>query len=111
MELILGLPPMNQMDASSAPMFECFKDKPDFTPFTHVMNQVPLDEMNPSPKAINDPIRRNFAMVSASLPLHKMDACPEDTLNRILWNAMRGSQALYPAWALSHVSGNDDDDD
>ncbi|MGN6384958.1 MAG: alkaline phosphatase family protein [Verrucomicrobiota bacterium] len=111
MELILGLPPMNQMDASSAPMFECFKDKPDFTPFTHVMNQVPLDELNPSPKAINDPIRRNFAMVSASLPLHKMDACPEDTLNRILWNAMRGSQALYPAWALSHVSGDDDDDD
>src|SRR5262249_7108986 len=30
-ELILGLPPMNQMDASSKPMSECFTDAPDLT--------------------------------------------------------------------------------
>jgi hypothetical protein len=28
MELILGLPPMNQMDASATPMFECFQETP-----------------------------------------------------------------------------------
>ncbi|MCX8109231.1 MAG: phosphoesterase, partial [Verrucomicrobiae bacterium] len=32
-ELILGLPPMNIMDASATPMFDCFTDKPDYTPF------------------------------------------------------------------------------
>src|SRR3954469_14069093 len=31
-ELILGLPPMNQMDATATPLFECFTEMPDFTP-------------------------------------------------------------------------------
>jgi hypothetical protein len=109
-ELILGLPPMNQMDASASPMSACFTGHPDFTPSTAVPNRVPLDDLNPSPKAINDSTRRHYALVSAGLPLEKMDACPEDTLNRILWNAMRGSQALYPAWALSSTGDEDDDD-
>ncbi len=30
---MLGLPPMNQMDATATPMFDCFTDTPDFTPF------------------------------------------------------------------------------
>ena len=47
MELMLGLPPMNQMDATATPMFDCFTDTPDFTPFDAVTNNVPLDQMNP----------------------------------------------------------------
>ena len=47
MELMLGLPPMNQMDATATPMFDCFTNTPDFTPFDAVTNNVPLDEMNP----------------------------------------------------------------
>ena len=43
MELILGLPPMNQMDATATPMFDCFTNQPDFTPFDAVTNNVPLD--------------------------------------------------------------------
>src|SRR5262249_32818514 len=102
-ELILGLPPMNQMDASASPMSACFTDQPDFAPYDAVPNRVPLDELNPPPKALHDPARRRFAQISATLPLEKADACPEDTLNRILWNAQKGTQALYPAWALTHV--------
>jgi len=102
-ELILGLPPMNQMDASASPMSACFTDQPDFTPFTSVPNQVALDELNPPPKALHDPVQRHYAQISATLPLEKMDACPEDLLNRILWHAQKGSQTLYPAWALTHV--------
>ena len=108
-EQILGLPPMNQFDATATPMFDCFTDKPDLTPFTAVPNNVPLDEMNPSPKAINDPLLRKNAYTSARLNFKKIDACPEDTLNRILWHAMKGSQAPYPAWAITR--GADDDDD
>ena len=33
MELMLGLPPMNQMDAMAPPMEACFTDKPDLTPY------------------------------------------------------------------------------
>lgn len=95
-ELILGLPPMNQLDAMAAPMFECFADTPDLTPFDAVPNQVPLDQMNPDPQAIADPQRRHYAEASASLPLDEPDRCPEDLLNRILWNAQKGN-APYPA--------------
>jgi YVTN family beta-propeller protein len=102
-ELILGLPPMNQMDASASPMSACFTDKPDFTPYTSVPNRVPLDELNPPAKALHDPLQKHYAQISATLPLERMDACPEDLLNRILWHAQKGSQALYPAWALTHV--------
>ena len=50
MELMLGLPPMNQMDATATPMFDCFTNTPDFTAFDAVTNTVPLDEMNPAPR-------------------------------------------------------------
>ncbi|MGB7767847.1 MAG: beta-propeller fold lactonase family protein [Verrucomicrobiia bacterium] len=109
MELMLGLPPMNQMDATATPMFDCFVPPgqgPDFTPFTAVTNRIPLDEMNPNPKKIFDSLLRKDAYVSARLPLKKEDQCPEDVFNRILWRAAKGSQKPYPAWAVKMV---DDD--
>jgi hypothetical protein len=98
MELILGLPPMNQLDATATPMFDCFTDTPDFTPYTALPNNIPLDQMNPPARAILDPVLRHFAQASARLPLERIDACPEDLFNRILWHAQKGSAAPYPAW-------------
>jgi YVTN family beta-propeller protein len=106
-ELMLGLPPMNIMDASASPMRDCFTSTPDFTPYEAAPNQVPLDEMNPEPAAIDDPLLRSYAEASAGLPLEKIDQCPEDLLNRILWHAQKGSDSPYPEWA---VTAHDDDD-
>jgi YVTN family beta-propeller protein len=100
MELILGLPPMNQMDATATPMSGCFVETPDLTPFASVPNEVPLDLMNPDPRKIADRQLRHDALVSARLPLDEPDRCPEDVLNRILWRAMKGSQVPYPEWAV-----------
>lgn len=108
-EQILGLPPMNQFDATAAPMFDCFTNTPDFTPFVALTNNVPLDRMNPDPKRISDPLLRKNALVSARLNFRKVDAAPEDVLNRILWHAMKGSAAPYPMWAVR--AADDDDDD
>jgi hypothetical protein len=72
-----------------------------------VATQIPLDEMNPNPKAISNPVLRKDAYVSARLPLKKEDQCPEDLFNRILWRATKGSHTPYPAWAVNAV---DDDD-
>jgi YVTN family beta-propeller protein len=105
-EQILGLPPMNQFDASATPMFDCFTDQPDLTPYESVAAAVPLDQMNPQPAAIGDPILRQDAVVSARLNFREVDRAPEDVLNRILWRAVRGSQEPYPEWA----AGQDDDD-
>lgn len=107
MELILGLPPMNQLDATATPMTDCFTEVPDLTPFACVPNNVPLDELNPEPKRVADAQLRKDAYVSARLPLDKVDACPEDTLNRILWNAMKGTASPYPAWAVKLVEDDD----
>lgn len=106
-EQILGLPPMNQFDASAVPMFDCFRDEPDLRPYQAVAVNVPLDQMNPIPNAITDPVLRADALVSADLNFREVDRAPEDVLNRILWRAMRGSQEPYPEWA----AGTDDDDD
>ena len=109
MEQILGLPPMNQFDATATPMADCFTDTPDFTPFRARPSNIALDEMNPAPHAMLDPLLRKNAVVSAKLPLAQPDRCPEDVLNRILWHAMKGSAAPYPEWAVT--AGADDDDD
>jgi hypothetical protein len=107
MELILGLPPMNQMDATATPMFDCFTNVADYTPYTAVTNNIPLDQMNPPAKKVADAVLRKDAYASARLPLSKPDQCPEDVLNRILWHAMKGSGVPYPTWAVQTV---DDDD-
>ena len=106
MELILGLPPMNQLDATATPMFDCFASQPDFTPFNAVSNNIPLDQLNPAPKRISDPLLRKDAYVSSRLPFDKEDQCPDDVLNRILWRAAKGSGVPYPDWAVKVV---DDD--
>jgi len=103
MELMLGLPPMNQMDATATPMFDCFTNRPDFTAFHAVTNQVPLNEMNGAARETSDEQLRKDALVSAKLPLAEPDQCPEDVLNRILWRAMKGTQVPYPEWAVKVV--------
>jgi YVTN family beta-propeller protein len=110
-EQILGLPPMNQFDAAATPMTDVFTDKPDFTPFSAVKNLIPLDEMNPPPAKIKDKTLRRQALQSAGLNFRRIDACPEDLLNRILWHSVKGSAVPYPAWAARKQPGDEEDDD
>jgi hypothetical protein len=106
-ELILGLPPMNQMDATATPMTDCFTDTADLTPFDSVPNQTPIDKLNPDPKKISDAALRADALASAELPLDEPDKCEEDVLNRILWRAMKGTSEPYPEWAIAFVEDDD----
>jgi hypothetical protein len=99
-ELILGLPPMNQLDASATAMASCFTDRPDLTPCQAVKNHIPLDRLNPQLSEIGDAARRHWAEVSLHLPLDEADEADEDTLNRILWHARRGRDDTYPSWAV-----------
>jgi YVTN family beta-propeller protein len=107
MELILGLPPMNHLDATATPMIDCFTEKVDLTPFTSIPNRVPLDQLNPEPKQVIHPTLRQDALTSSRLPFDKVDRCPENVFNRILWRAMKGPDAPYPKWAIKAVADND----
>jgi DNA-binding beta-propeller fold protein YncE len=106
-ELILGLPPMNQLDGAATAMANCFTASADLAPYAAVPNRIPLDRLNPQLSAIKDPRQRHWAAASLRLPLDEADKADEDTLNRILWHARRGRDDTYPAWAVLKV---DDDE-
>jgi YVTN family beta-propeller protein len=93
-ELILGLPPMNQIDLSATPMRNCFQTTPDLTPYNCLPNNVPLDTMNPPMKDLKDKALY-WAQKSVELRLTEVDEADEDQFNRILWFATRG-EAPYP---------------
>jgi hypothetical protein len=99
-ELLLQLPPMNQLDSSATPMASCFMDEPDFTPYDAVPNEIPLDRLNPQTAQIKDSRQLHWAMESAKLDLDDIDRADEDTFNRILWHARRGRDDTYPQWAV-----------
>ena len=100
---------MNAFDASATPMFDCFTDTPDLTPFAALPSNIALDEMNPGSTVLADPVLREDARVSSTIDFTKVDRAPEDVLNRILWRAMKGTSVPYPVWAVT--AGADDDDD
>jgi YVTN family beta-propeller protein len=102
-ELILGLPPMTQLDLSATPMSHCFTDQPDLTPYTVVPNKVPLDQMN---KPLGQLRGRElyWAKKSMELDFDKEDEADEDTLNRILWHAVRGWDTAYPTDTVDEES-------
>ena len=43
------------------------------------------------------------ARASEQLPLDEPDRADEDTLNRILWHALRGDERAYPAELAAHT--------
>jgi YVTN family beta-propeller protein len=110
-ELVLGLPPMNQLDASATPMNACFTDKIDLTSYQAVPNIIPLDRLNPELSQIKNPRQLHWAQASINEPLDEIDEADEDTLNRILWFAARGDDDTYPEWAVLPDEDDDDDED
>jgi len=105
MERILGLPPMNQMDAMAPLMSDCFTEKPDFRPYTALSNQIPLDEMNKKLAQLNTK-ERYWARRSLEQNFAGFDCADDNTLNRILWHWAKGVDTPYPAHlAGAHATG------
>jgi YVTN family beta-propeller protein len=88
MELILGLPPLSQYDASARPMFNSFTAKPDLTAYKHAPAEIDLD-------AKND--KNAFgAERSAKMDFSEYDNVDDFQLNEILWFAVMGRDAPQP---------------
>ncbi|HPR85001.1 MAG TPA: bifunctional YncE family protein/alkaline phosphatase family protein [Prolixibacteraceae bacterium] len=104
MEQILGMQPMNIMDATAKPMFDCFVAKPDYTPFQALKNQIPLDEMNPPLSALKGEAL-HYAKKSMEPQFDGIDSGDDQLFNRIIWYAMKG-KAKFP----KRFCGEDDDD-
>jgi YVTN family beta-propeller protein len=105
MERILGLPPMNQMDAMSPLMTECFTDRPDPTPYTCQPNRVPLDEMSVKTSWFYG--RKEYLAANGQAnPFGVPDNINDDEMNRAIWCSAKGSSIPYPVqFAGAHGTG------
>lgn len=104
-EQILGMQPMNIMDATAKPMFDCFSSKADLTPFQCLKNQIPLDEMNPQLSALKGEAL-HYALKSMEPQFDGIDSGDDQLFNRIIWYAMK-EKARYP----KRFSGKDEDEE
>jgi YVTN family beta-propeller protein len=108
-EQILGIPPMNTMDATALPMFECFGTGFDKSAYTKENNIIPLDLMNPKALTLSGQAKQ-YAMLSATDQFNEVDDGNDDLLNHILWFAARGDSPYPEAMTLPLKDREDDDD-
>jgi len=94
-EDILGIPPMNQLDLTAESMVDCFTAKPDYTPYKSVMNNIPLDQLNPALVSLSGG-QLYWAQKSLEQDLDDIDRIDEDTFNRIIWHSIKGYDRPYP---------------
>jgi len=94
MEQILGIPPMNSMDASARLMTECFQPVKKSSSFTHLTNNIPLNQMNKPVNALTGKAKR-FALQSQNEVFDEVDGGEDNEMNRILWFYAKGNKP-YP---------------
>ncbi|HEX4066494.1 MAG TPA: bifunctional YncE family protein/alkaline phosphatase family protein [Acidobacteriaceae bacterium] len=108
-EQILGLPPMNQFDLVASPMRTAFvtgqPPAANFKPWTHVANQVPLDQgvtaaltyptVSPEVKALRAAWLKKKAQIFAG-KLTRPDSEDPDTVNHLNWYMSTGFTRPYP---------------
>jgi hypothetical protein len=87
-ELILGMPPMTQYDASSNTLWKCFTTEADLTAFQALPANIDLRDKN---TAVNEWSRK-----SAGLDLAREDRVPDNLFNEILWKGIKGDHAVLP---------------
>jgi len=107
-EQILGLPPMNQFDLTATPMRTDFTNNPpteNFLPWTHVANDIPLNQGvtasaadtsgSPAVKALRQGWVQKKAQIFAG-KLTKPDSEDPDTVNHLNWYMSTGFTRPYP---------------
>ena len=104
-ELILGLPPMSQYDAAAIPLWRCFTDETDSTPFKSIPANIDIEEKN---IALN-----KYQRMSEKLDFNAEDRAPDAEFNQILWYAQKGNDDCPPPVhaAFFKMSDEEDDDD
>jgi hypothetical protein len=93
-EQILGIPPMNIIDATALPMFDCFTNTKSTYTYKAIPNKVPLNEMNKSFGSLKGKALQ-YAKLSAEAVFNEVDGGEDDTMNRILWFDAKGLEK-YP---------------
>jgi len=88
-ELILGLEPMSQYDAAAEPMWRCFTDQANPTPFIAKPLQVDINEKNT--------VESVWQRKSEQFDFSKEDRAPDRLFTEVIWKAVKGENAIVPA--------------
>ncbi|MEP6684717.1 MAG: bifunctional YncE family protein/alkaline phosphatase family protein [Parafilimonas sp.] len=105
-ELILGIPPMSQYDASSPSMWRCFQSTPDITPYNAKPLQYDINQKNIAENA--------WQRKSETFDFSKEDIIPDREFTEVIWKAVKGADAIVPApkrAAFVKQNKQKDDDD
>jgi YVTN family beta-propeller protein len=101
-EQILGLPPMNQFDLVASPMYNLFTNTANTAPWSHVPNQIPLNQ-GVNDQASNEqklsPLARAWSLAKAEMfrgKLQKPDSEDPYTMNHWAWYEATGFTRPYP---------------
>ncbi|HEY4324174.1 MAG TPA: alkaline phosphatase family protein [Mucilaginibacter sp.] len=89
MELILGLPPMTQYDAAATPMYNSFDNVSNPDGFIHLPCNINLNEINPG--------NTRLSKLSRGLDFSDADEVPDQIMNALLWEYVKGRNVPLPA--------------
>jgi hypothetical protein len=92
-EQILGLPSLTYFDDRAPTLLTDFQQQPNLDPYTVIRARVNLDELN----AANAPGARE----SERWDFSRVDVAPEQELNRVIWQSVKGKESEPPAPVLS----------
>ena len=93
MEILLGIPPMNQLDATASPI-DIFQNEPDLTPFQAILPDVALDNLMP-PRNASAAMLKYMKLTDKQNLAHADMANPRE-LNEIIWFSVRGNTSEMP---------------
>jgi DNA-binding beta-propeller fold protein YncE len=104
-ELILGIPPMTQYDAAAMPLWRCFSDSADLTPFDVKPLQTDINARNT--------VENVWQRKSETFDFSKEDRIPDRVFTEVIWKAVKGPDAVVPAprrAAFVKLNAKGDDD-
>jgi len=93
MEMLLGMAPMNQLDASAIPM-DIFQETPDLTAYKAVLPTVAADNL--LTEKVKDKATAEWMKKSNQQDFTHADMADAQTLNAIIWFACRGNESAVP---------------
>jgi len=96
---------MSQYDAAATPLWRCFSNTPDLTPFNAKPLQHDINEKN----AVENAWQRK----SETFDFSKEDRIPDREFTEVIWKAVKGEHAFVPApkrAAFVKLGDKDDDD-
>ena len=125
MELLLGLPPMNQYDAVSDPIMDWDSAPNNSAPYSALLPAASIiTDLNPTMLALKkmDPKSAEYrlAMLFNGMDFRHADAAPENLLNQVIWKSLKGWNSPMPppvhglavappTGSEAHTAGKDDD--